>query len=66
MNHHKNKHNRDSNDKHCENNPDPKDIEHRAYELFLERGGGTGRDFEDWLRAERELKERGQAAMSDR
>ena len=27
----------------------------RAYELFLERGGEHGRDWDDWLCAEREL-----------
>lgn len=27
----------------------------RAYELFLARGGGEGRDLEDWLGAEAEL-----------
>lgn len=34
-------------------------IRRRAYELFLARGGQPGRDFEDWLQAERELKARG-------
>ena len=28
----------------------------RAYELFEERGREPGRDVDDWLRAERELK----------
>ena len=27
----------------------------RAYELYLARGGSDGGDFDDWLRAEREL-----------
>ena len=27
----------------------------RAYELYLERGGADGGDFDDWLAAEREL-----------
>jgi hypothetical protein len=31
---------------------------HRAYELYLARGGEDGRDLEDWLTAERELRER--------
>jgi hypothetical protein len=31
-------------------------IELRAYELFLMRGGEHGRDFDDWLTAERELR----------
>jgi hypothetical protein len=38
--------------------PSPDDIRTRAYHLFLERGGGHGRDFEDWLLAERELRQR--------
>lgn len=29
----------------------------RAYMLFLERGGGHGHDVEDWLQAEREVRE---------
>jgi len=31
------------------------EIERRAYERFVERGGMDGADIEDWLRAEREL-----------
>ena len=31
------------------------DIAHRAYELYVQRCGEPGNDFEDWLRAEREL-----------
>jgi hypothetical protein len=34
------------------------DIAERAYELYLRRGGEHGHDCEDWLRAERELRER--------
>ena len=30
----------------------------RAYQLYLARGGEDGRDLEDWLTAERELRER--------
>ena len=30
----------------------------RAYELYLARGGVDGRDLDDWLTAERELRER--------
>ncbi len=33
-------------------------IARRAFELYLERGQAPGREVEDWLRAERELKER--------
>jgi hypothetical protein len=32
-------------------------IERRAYELYLERGGGDGEGLADWLAAERELAE---------
>lgn len=31
-------------------------IEARAYELYLERGGGDGAAMEDWLAAEREMR----------
>src|ERR1700684_4550771 len=34
------------------------EIRRRAYELYLERGEEPGRDLEDWLQAERELKPR--------
>jgi hypothetical protein len=34
------------------------DIARRAYELYERRGGGHGRDVDDWLEAERELKPR--------
>ena len=30
----------------------------RAYHIYLERGGRGGDDFEDWITAERELRER--------
>ncbi len=30
-------------------------VAQRAYELYLERGAGDGRDFDDWLAAEREF-----------
>jgi outer membrane protein TolC len=30
-------------------------IAQRAYELYLERGAADGRDFDDWLLAEREI-----------
>jgi hypothetical protein len=32
------------------------DIARRAYEIYLERGGTHGADFDDWLAAERELR----------
>jgi hypothetical protein len=31
-------------------------IRQRAFEIFLARGGTSGQDVEDWLRAERELQ----------
>jgi hypothetical protein len=36
--------------------PSEEDIRTRAYHRYLERGGGHGEDFDDWLEAERELK----------
>jgi len=36
------------------------DIERRAYERFCERGCEDGRDLDDWLEAERELRSRSQ------
>ena len=38
--------------------PSHEEIRHRAYELYLERGGDPGDGLDDWLRAERELKEK--------
>ena len=35
--------------------PDRERIAMRAYELYLKRGGGDGREMDDWLSAEREL-----------
>ena len=35
----------------------PQQIEQRAYELYLERGGEHGNDRADWLTAENELTE---------
>ena len=39
--------------------PSEEDIRMRAYHRYLERGGGHGMAFDDWLEAERELKLRG-------
>jgi hypothetical protein len=36
--------------------PGREEVARRAYELYLARGAGHGRDVEDWLQAERELK----------
>lgn len=38
--------------------PDEEHIRVRAYLRYLERGRADGQDFEDWIEAERELKER--------
>ena len=37
--------------------PSHAEIARRAYELFEERGGEPGREWEDWFRAEREYEE---------
>lgn len=39
----------------AESSPTIEEIQARAYEIYLERGGADGNDMEDWLRAEREL-----------
>jgi hypothetical protein len=38
--------------------PAREEIAQRAFELFLARGGQHGHHEEDWLRAEREIRER--------
>jgi len=38
------------------------EIAEAAYQRYLQRGGGDGRDFDDWLEAERELKSRRSAS----
>ena len=38
--------------------PSDDEIRARAYEMYLERGGKHGLDFDDWVRAERELRQR--------
>ena len=40
------------------NGPAREDIERRAYELYLARGGAEGCAVEDWQQAERELQAR--------
>jgi Protein of unknown function (DUF2934) len=37
--------------------PTVEEIRVRAYQLYLERGGTHGQDLEDWLAAERQLRE---------
>jgi hypothetical protein len=36
--------------------PTPEQIRQRAHEIYLARGGAAGRELDDWLQAERELK----------
>ncbi len=38
--------------------PTREEIELRAHQIYVERGGAPGQDVEDWLQAERELLER--------
>jgi hypothetical protein len=38
--------------------PRLEDIRIRAYEIYLERGGQSGHDLDDWIQAERELESR--------
>jgi hypothetical protein len=40
-----------------ENEPATRDIERRAYGFYLLRGMADGKDVEDWIRAEAELRE---------
>jgi hypothetical protein len=37
----------------------------RAYELYMERGGGEGNDMEDWFTAEREFSSNGDAQAAE-
>ncbi len=39
----------------AEGHPTREEIELRAYQIYLERGGVEGHEVEDWLQAEREL-----------
>jgi Protein of unknown function (DUF2934) len=41
----------------AEEGPSREEIERRAHQIYLERGGVSGRDLDDWLQAERELKD---------
>ena len=41
-------------------------IANRAYERYMERGGGDGQDLEDWLEAERELAQEQRRGDRDR
>jgi hypothetical protein len=41
-----------------ERQPSYEDIAQKAYERYLKRGATDGRDFDDWIEAERELATR--------
>ena len=36
--------------------PHEQDVARRAYELYEQRGGQDGRDWDDWFQAEQELR----------
>jgi hypothetical protein len=42
--------------------PGHEEIARRAYELYLSRGAGEGRELQDWLEAERQLTKTPQRA----
>lgn len=42
----------------AEAHPTREEIELRAYQIYVERGGADGHDVDDWLLAEREHAER--------
>jgi len=42
----------------AEGHPTSEEIELRAHQIYVERGGAHGQDVEDWLQAERELLEK--------
>jgi len=42
------------------------DVARRAYDLYLARGRESGHDVEDWLQAERDLRDAAERLMPDR
>jgi hypothetical protein len=42
--------------------PPADEVARRAYEIYLARGGEPGHEQEDWLRAEKELREQAASA----
>jgi hypothetical protein len=46
--------------------PTHDDIARRAYQLYEQRGGAHGRDWEDWFQAERELRLQAVRGVIDR
>ena len=47
----------DTKEKSVKNAPTPEEIRRRAFEIHIERGGIHGCDLDDWLQAERELRQ---------
>ena len=43
---------------HAAASPSYEEIAEAAYQRYLSRGGDHGRDFDDWVEAERQLRER--------
>jgi len=41
------------------------EIKHRAYEIYLSQGATDGHDLENWLQAERDLREASGKAASE-
>lgn len=39
----------------AKNGPTREEIQFRAYQIYLERSGALGNEFDDWVQAEREL-----------
>jgi hypothetical protein len=36
--------------------PSPAEVQRKAFEIYVKRGGGHGRDLDDWFEAERQLR----------
>jgi hypothetical protein len=49
----------------AENSPSREQIEARAYEIYLQRGGQDGQDIADWLAAESELTTLAEARLRE-
>jgi hypothetical protein len=45
--------------------PSLEEIQFRAYQIYVERGGADGSALEDWLQAERELQESANPRQED-
>jgi DUF2934 family protein len=52
----------DMSNSNASDDPTYDEIAEAAYQRYLQRGSADGRDFDDWLEAERELKARRRAS----